>query len=259
LEHAAAIHVTADIEAKELEEFGFTLPPIINIPNGVAMPAAAMPRVSNPEIRRLCEGHKPLILYLGRINWKKNLIELVRAMSNIPHGHLGIAGYDEDNHSKIVADTAVSLGLEERVTVLARPILGDDKEALLAACDLFVLPSISENFGNTVLEAAIRGKPVVVSEGAGVATLVREHQCGLVCLPSANSISRAVTEVLGDLDRAKLMGERARRAALRDYSWSAIARQMSETYEKVIKAQRGASQPMPNPILVRSRRSRDVL
>jgi glycosyltransferase involved in cell wall biosynthesis len=71
--------------------------------------------------------------------------------------------------------------------------------------------------------------------------LVREHQCGLVCLPSANSISRAVTEVLGDLDRAKLMGERARRAALRDYSWSAIARQMSETYEKVIKAQRGAS------------------
>lgn len=240
LEHAAAIHVTADIEAKELEEFGFSLPPIINIPNGVAAPTAATPRPVSSEIQMLCEGPRPLILYLGRINWKKNLIELVQAMSGIPHGRLAIVGYDEDNHGKAVADAAASLGLEERITVLARPILGADKEALLAACDLFVLPSISENFGNTVLEAAIRGKPSVVSEGTGVATLVREHQCGLVCLPNPTSISRAITELLGDLERAKLMGERARTAALRDYSWSAIARRMGVAYDRIIRAHRGA-------------------
>jgi hypothetical protein len=35
-------------------------------------------------------------------------------------------------------------------TVLPRAILGADKEALLAPCDLFVSPSISENFGNSV-------------------------------------------------------------------------------------------------------------
>ena len=240
LQHAAAIHVTADIEAKELEKFGFSLPPLISIPNGVAPPPPATPRAVNREVRRLCEGRGPLILYLGRINWKKNLVELVRAMSDVPHGHLGIAGYDEDNHGKTVAETAASLGLEARVTVLAQPILGTDKETLLAACDLFVLPSLSENFGIAVLEAAIRGKPVVVSEGAGVATFVREHQCGLVCLPNATSISRAITELLGDLGRAKMMGERARTAALRDYSWSAVARRMSAAYDTIIEAQRGA-------------------
>ena len=240
LEHAAAIHVTADIEAKELERFGFNLPPIISIPNGVTTPPATTPRASNPEIRKLCEARRPLILYLGRINWKKNLIELVRAMSDVPHGHLGIVGYDEDNHGKTVAETAASLGLKEHVTVLARPILGADKEALLAACDLFVLPSLSENFGNTVLEAAIRGKPVVVSEGAGVATFVSEHQCGLVCLPNANSISRAIAELLSDLGSAKMMGERARSAALRDYSWSAIAQRMSAAYDTIIKPHRAA-------------------
>jgi glycosyltransferase involved in cell wall biosynthesis len=232
LERAAAIHVTADIEGTEIEKFGFNLPPIINIPNGVAPPPATTVLAKDPEIRKLCERPGPLILYLGRINWKKNLVELVRAMSDVPHGHLAIVGYDEDSHAKAVADIATSLGLGDRVTVLPQPVLGVDKEAVLGASDVFVLPSLSENFGNTVLEAAIRGKPVVVSEGAGAATLVRQHQCGVVCLPSADSIARALTEILVDLDRAKAMGERGRAGASRDYSWSAIARRMNAAYEK---------------------------
>jgi glycosyltransferase involved in cell wall biosynthesis len=240
LEHAAAIHVTSGIEAKELEKFGFDLPNIFNIPNGVALPPKIKPEATTLEVRKLCESHQPLILYLGRINWKKNLLELVRAMAEIPNGHLGIVGYDEDSHGQAVADAAASLGLEQRITVLPRPIIGADKEALLASCDLFVLPSLSENFGNTVLEAAIRGKPTVVSEGAGVATFVSEQQCGLVCSPKADSISRAITQILEDLGQAKIMGERARNAALHGYSWSAIARQMSAAYETVMGTDRGA-------------------
>jgi glycosyltransferase involved in cell wall biosynthesis len=236
LERAAGIHVTANIEAMELERFGFSLPPVINIPNGVGKPSNITAELINKDVQKLC-ARQPLILYLGRINWKKNLLELVRAMSNVPFGHLGITGYDEDDHSKMLVDAAASIG-PDRVTVLARPILGADKEALLRACKLFVLPSLSENFGNTVLEAAIHGKPVVVSEGAGAATLVRQHQCGIVCLPNAKSISGAIAEILGDLGRAKMMGERGREAASRDYTWSAIARRMSEEYEVFVKRPR---------------------
>jgi glycosyltransferase involved in cell wall biosynthesis len=235
LEHAAAIHVTADIEAAEIEKFGFNLPPLINIPNGVAMPSAASDQAVSSEIRRLCEDRQPLILYLGRLNWKKNLLELVCAMSDVPHGHLAIVGYDEDNHAAKVSETAASLGLQERITVIPRPILGADKEALFASCEVFVLPSISENFGNSVLEAAIRGKPMVVSDRAGVAALVREHQCGVLCAPKADSIGRAIAGMLGDLERTRIMGKRARSAALSDYSWPAIARRMSTAYEKIIR------------------------
>jgi glycosyltransferase involved in cell wall biosynthesis len=233
LEHAAAIHVTAEIEASELQEFGFALPPIVNIPNGITSPPVDAVQTIAPEILHLCQRH-PLILYLGRINWKKNLLELVRAMCDIRQGHLAIVGYDEDGYGAKIASLAASLGLEDRVTVLARPILGPDKEALIAACDLFVLVSLSENFGNAVLEATIRGKPVVVSEGAGVAALVREHQCGCTCLPNAESISRAVTELLCDPARLKSLGERGRVATLRDYNWSAVARRMSAAYERAV-------------------------
>jgi glycosyltransferase involved in cell wall biosynthesis len=233
LEHAAAIHVTADIEAEEIEKFGFKLPPLINIPNGVTMPSTASNQAVSPEVRRLCD-RQPLILYLGRLNWKKNLLELVRAMTDVPHGHLGIVGYDEDNHAAKVSEAATSLELEERITVIPRPILGADKEALFASCEVFVLPSISENFGNSVLEAAIYGKPMVVSDRAGVAALVREHQCGVLCAPEAGSIGRAIAGMLSDLERTRKMGQRARSAALSDYSWPAVARRMSTAYEKII-------------------------
>src|SRR5262249_9471701 len=153
LEQAAAIHVTADIEAIELEKFGFNLPQIVTIPNGITAPPGTPALTTTAAVRRVCQGAWPLILYLGRINWKKNLIELVRAMTNVSSGHLCIAGYDEDNQGKALADSAAMLGLQQRVSVLAQPIIGADKEALLAACDLFVLPSLSENFGNAALEA----------------------------------------------------------------------------------------------------------
>jgi glycosyltransferase involved in cell wall biosynthesis len=85
-----------------------------------------------------------------------------------------------------------------------------------------------------VLEAAIRSKPIVVSEGAGASTFVRANQCGLVCLPNADSISRSITKILSAPEVAKAMGERARAAALRDYSWSAIGRQMSTAYQAAV-------------------------
>jgi len=54
LEHAAAVHVTADIEAAELEKFGFSLPPVINIPNGVAKPSNVADDSINTDVQKLC-------------------------------------------------------------------------------------------------------------------------------------------------------------------------------------------------------------
>jgi len=194
LEQAATIHVTAEIEGRELDKFGFSLPPLVTIPNGVTPPvvrdAAAMStEPQSADIYALTE-RQPLVLFFGRINWKKNLMELVRAMSRVPNGHLGIVGIDEDGYGSDLLTLTSSLKLNNRITILPRLVVGSEKEALLSACKLFVLPSLSENFGNAALEAAIRAKPILVSEEAGVATLVREHQCGLTCRPNADDISQ---------------------------------------------------------------------
>jgi glycosyltransferase involved in cell wall biosynthesis len=234
LEGAAAIHVTAEIEALELRKFGFSLPPLVTIPNGVDLPPTETPWAIDAEIRGLVQ-RQPLMLYLGRINWKKNLLELVRAILEVPQGHLIIVGNDEDAYASKIATLAASLGLSERVTVLPRPVLGADKEALLGACRIFVLPSLSENFGNAALEATVRGKAIVVSEGAGIAAVVREHQCGLICQPNAKDIAHSINRLLGDPRLSTSMGERGRKAALSNYSWPAIARRMSDVYEALQK------------------------
>ena len=51
-------------------------------------------------------------------------------------------------------------GVADRVQFLARYVDGADKEALFGAARVFALPSLSENFGNVVAEAMIRGLPV---------------------------------------------------------------------------------------------------
>jgi hypothetical protein len=128
--------------------------------------------------------------------------------------------------------------LNNRITILPRLVIGSEKETLLSACKLFVLPSLSENFGNAALEAAIRGKPIIVSEEAGVATLVRDHQCGLTCRPNAKDISRSIKKLLNDPERSRKMGEQGRSAALSCYTWPVIARKMSTLYEGIIKGDR---------------------
>ncbi|HEY4260172.1 MAG TPA: glycosyltransferase, partial [Schlesneria sp.] len=239
LESAEAIHVTADIEADELEKFGFELPDILEIPNGVDTPSGSVALASSEDVRHACRMRRPMILYLGRVNWKKNLIELAQAMAHVPTGHLIVAGYDEDDYGYRVAAAAASADVQDRVTVFARPVLGTDKEALLSRCDVFVLPSLSENFGNAALEAAVRGKPLVVSEGSGVATMVREQHCGLICRPQSESIAEAINRLLSEPNMARTMGQRARNAASRQYSWPAIARSMSSAYQALIEQRVG--------------------
>jgi glycosyltransferase involved in cell wall biosynthesis len=234
LENASAIHVTADIESHELRKFGFSLPPVVAIPNGVTLPTIGGSEVASGDILTLAQ-RQPLVLSLGRLDWKKNLAELVRAVTQIPHGHVGIAGNDEDGYAKTLLGLTSSLELNDRVTILPRAVLGFDKEALMAACKLFVMPSLSENFGNAALEAAIRGKPLLVSEEAGVATMVRDYQCGLTCRPNADDIGRAIKVLLENPERSKIMGERGRTAALSSYTWPVIARQMSTLYDSVVK------------------------
>ena len=75
---------------------------------------------------------------------------------------------------------AEECGVGARVQFLPRQITGHDKEALFEAGRLFVLPSLSENFGNVVAEAMVRGLPVVVTAGVGAAEIVEASGGGVV-------------------------------------------------------------------------------
>src|SRR5204863_4163200 len=94
LEHAAAIHVTSQREADEAAQFGFNLPPFIDIPNGVDVEAPSGSPAS-PRVREAMAAG-PFAVFLGRISWKKGLDRLIAALAHSPGTRLIIAGNDEE-------------------------------------------------------------------------------------------------------------------------------------------------------------------
>jgi glycosyltransferase involved in cell wall biosynthesis len=248
VEHAAAIHVTADVEADSVKAFGFALPPVSVVPNGVDAATSAHVEPVSEDVRKLA-AHGAYILSMGRLNWKKNLPVLVRAFAHVDAGHLVIAGNPEDGHGDELKALVHQLNLGKRVTVLDRAMQGADKEFLYSRCHAFVLASISENFGNVTLEAMARGKPVVVSRHAGAAAIVGDVGCGIVVEPDAKSLAAAIDQLVANPQLAREIGARGAAAVEERFSWIEIARQMSEIYGRVVGDGRAAStrNPLPNP------------
>src|SRR5258706_14754544 len=81
-----------------------------------------------------------LVLYLGRVNWKKGLDRLIEAIAQVDGARLVVAGPDDEHYT-------ASLPRHERVT-FAGEVAGAGEERLLSAPAMVLLPSLSENFGD---------------------------------------------------------------------------------------------------------------
>src|SRR5262245_18160349 len=166
---AAAVHVTSEVEAKDIERLKLRCQRIIVVANGVDLPSSDA--VANCSATAL--GQKPrTILFLDRVNWKKGLDRLIPAMVHLPGTHLVIVGDDHEGYRAVMESLASKLGIASRVRLLG-PIHGPEKWALLKSVQVLALPSYSENFGNVILEAMIAACPVVTTPEVGLASVVR--------------------------------------------------------------------------------------
>lgn len=230
LEHAAAVHMTSTREVEQAAAFGFQLPPIRVIPNGVAMEPPSAARVS--EGISDIAGGEPFVLFLGRVNWKKGLDRLMSALAYVPGVRLVIAGNDEEEYTLVLDDLARQCGVGDRV-IFTGPVHGRDKAALLSSARVLVLPSYSENFGNVVVEAMAAGCPVVVTPEVGIAESVAQIGAGLVVDGAPAALGSAIAGLCADERRRQEMGGRGRAAAVAQFSWPAVAVQMEQLYQSV--------------------------
>ena len=176
---------------------------------------------------------RPIVVFLGRVNWKKGLDRLIPAMAHIPDADLVIAGNDEENYQPVLVKLAESLGVQERVRFVG-PVDGSQKWELLRKAELLVLPSYSENFGNVVLEAMSVGCPVVVTPEVGLAPIVNKANAGLVVEGEPEKLAAGINVLLKDGDKRRQMGEAGRRIAQEQFSWDAIAKRMERVYEECV-------------------------
>ncbi|HZF08591.1 MAG TPA: glycosyltransferase [Thermoanaerobaculia bacterium] len=235
---AAGLHVTSELEAAEVARLGLSLPPLHLVPNGVEPANLPANAVLSPAVRAAL-ARPPLLLYLGRVSWKKGLDRLLPALAQVPGATLAIAGNDEEDYQGRLERLAQEAGVTERVLFLGG-VHGADKAALLHGAAALVLPSYSENFGNAVLEAMAAGRPVVVTSEVGLAGVVEETGAGLVAAGDPAVLGAALRELLADPERCREMGRRGAEAAEQRFGWGGIAARMEEVYSAVLAGRRAA-------------------
>jgi glycosyltransferase involved in cell wall biosynthesis len=231
VEQAAALHLTSQLENTELAYFDWRLPRVAVIPNAVDEPLPPNGKVA-PDVEAITR-EQPLVLFLGRLSWKKGLDRLLQAFAHTQSVTLAIVGTDDENFAPQLVKLAADLHIADRVRILPRTVIGSEKERLFAAARLFVLPSYSENFGNTVLEAMQRGVPVIVTPEVGAAEIVRTSGAGLVVAGDPEPLSSAIRLLTTDLVLAGKMGEAGRQHAAAHFSWDHIATEMEALYNSL--------------------------
>lgn len=229
LRQAAAIHVTSQAEAEALADLGLDLAPVALVANGVDEPPPGATGADDPAWADAAPGQR--LLYLGRLNWKKGLDRLIRALALLPQARLVIAGNDEEELRPRLERLAVETGVADRIRFTG-PVEGASKWRLLCTADLLALPSLSENFGLVVLEALAVGTPVVVTPEVGAAEIVRAHDLGLVAPGEPAPLATALQTLLDDAERRQAAGLRGRQLVRERYGWPAIARQMAGIYAR---------------------------
>lgn len=114
----------------------------------------------------------------------------------------------------------------------------EDVPALLAAADLFVLPSRSEAFPNSAIEAMAAGLPVVATATGGLLDLIDHNRTGLLvppCDPAA--LAAAIGSLANDPLRARRLGNAARTDVSTRYSFDRMVRAFEALYEAGLRAQ----------------------
>jgi glycosyltransferase involved in cell wall biosynthesis len=239
LDGAACIRALNRAEAEAIRSYGLDNP-ICVIPNGVDLPSAAAPATGAAS--PFPPGRK-ILLYLGRIHPKKNLLSLLEAWATVSGRHgagpqpagwlLAIAGWDQGGYEARLRRRTTELGLNGSVTFLG-PRFNGETSACYEHCDALVLPSLSEGLPMVVLEAWAHAKPVLMTtecnlpDGFSSAAAIRIETSvkGIAAgLPSLFEMAPA--------DRLA-MGQRGLSLVKEHYTWPKVAQQMRAVQEWVL-------------------------
>lgn len=179
------------------------------------------------------------VLWTGRYVCEKGIRYLIEAAKIVskrfPDSKFVLVGSGEELPRMIQLRNR--LGVEENVIFLPEMeqtrLLG-----VLNRCTLFVLPSLSEGFPSTVLEAMSCQKPVVATGGIGLEEVI--GNAGLY-VPPANSqaLADAIAKLLGNEGLACELGNRGRTRILSRYDWKHMVSEVNRMFERAIDESNG--------------------
>jgi glycosyltransferase involved in cell wall biosynthesis len=232
----------------ELHAAGYPSERVVQINNGVPLgpprdlPARRAARTMLTDLNWELNSAEstPVIVYTGRLHRDKGLEHLVRAFQQVVerwrHARLWLVGVGPDRGRLI--DLVHMLDLRGKVVLAG---LFSDAEAVLAAADVFVLPSQQEGMSISMLEAMGMGVPVVASDVAGNRAVIRHAEHGLLT-PYGDSaaLAQAINRLLENRQLAHTLAGAARTRVEHEFSIAHCARKHVELFSRLIAAKSSA-------------------
>ncbi|MCF8274256.1 MAG: glycosyltransferase [Flavobacteriaceae bacterium] len=231
LAKATCLHATAPMEVESIRKLGLKNP-IAMIPNGVnieAFPTTMPVKATAPK----------KILFLSRIHHKKGIEHLIEAWSLLEinlrkNWIIEIVGNGEQAYIETLQQKINMHHLQEQILIKA-PVFGGDKIKIFREASLFVLPTYSENFGIVIAEAMASYTPVITTKGTPWEEL-NTHNAGWWIDIGVEPLKNALIDAMQAPGEAlTLMGKNGRKLIEDKYSMEAVASQMLELYEWVLK------------------------
>ena len=257
LRKAAMIHCTAEQEVEWNISLGFRN--CFIAPLGTRLPPIV--GVSSSSSRDEETFHSPTpthnsnytLLFVGRIYPVKGLVNLIKAWKlvqtqvelNHPfsnsnselelnhHWELRIIGPDQAGHQSELESLVRELNLGDSVE-FAGPKFGDELSAEYDNCDCLVLPSFTENFGATIVDALAHGKPCIASTFTPWREL-QEYGCGWWVPNEPKPLAIAIMEMVSLDDSARRnIGDKGRMLVEEKYTWNVVVKKIIAEYEYLL-------------------------
>ena len=212
---------------------------VVVIPNGLDLDSLRDRSTLRDQFRsfHVIDPNVPLVGTLGEMREAKGqrdfLLAAAEIVKRIPDCQFVITGLDhtlDNSFRRELRRLAKVLGLEDRIIWLDWL---DDTAPFYAAIDVFVSPSHAESFGLAILEAMIRGTPVVATDTEGARELL-SADAPLVPVRDPVALADAICNLLAD-EKQDETGERLRRRAAEKFSLTRMLDETERIYAEIRK------------------------
>jgi len=178
----------------------------------------------------------PVVGIVARLSDVKGHIYLIEAMKavveKIPQAQLLIAG--DGKLKKELTRRVNTLGISKNVLFITEAV---DTKDMLAAMDLFVLPSLKEGLGLALMEAMASGLAVIGSSVGGIKTLINDGYNGILVKPAdTKGLALAILELLRDERKRTSLGKEARIFISQNFSQEKMVSETERIYLECLNA-----------------------
>jgi len=161
------------------------------------------------------------------------VLALRKVVDNGINAQLTIIGPDNDGYSEEIKKL-INLNSLEKHVIFKQPLWGLDLINAYKQSDIFILPSYSENFGITIIEALACKVPVIISNKVNIFNEINNANAGIVVKCDIDDISEAMIKLsLSDKLRNELAtnGEKLIKS---EFTWQKIIKKFNATYIEII-------------------------